>query len=173
MTALASPAVIGGVFTFEVFPNRAALERGDEPVKVIKKHNLWTNAGLTAAMSRALLGGAQVTAFYVGLMDGSATPAAGDTMGSHAGWTELTEYDEANRQTWTGVAGAAGAATNAASRAVFTINAGVTLGGVFLTTDSTKGGTTGTLMLATALSGDEVLADDYVVRVTYAPSITG
>lgn len=168
MPSLPAAARIGGVFTFEIVAPDGTV------AKTITQHNLWTNAGLTAVMSRGLLGGAAVATHYVGLMDGSATPAAGDTMGSHAGWTEATEYDEAARQTWSGVAGAAGAATNSASRATFTASAGgFTLGGAFLTTDSTKGGTTGTLVLATALGADQVIAEGYVIRVTYAPSITG
>ncbi|GAG46997.1 unnamed protein product, partial [marine sediment metagenome] len=36
-----------------------------------------------------------------GLTDGTPTPAAGDTMASHGGWTEVVAYDEGVRQTLT------------------------------------------------------------------------
>jgi hypothetical protein len=93
-------------------------------------------------------------------------------MSSHAGWVEVEDYDEGARQTWTGVAGSAGVSTNSAAPSVFTIDATVTVGGVFLTSVSTKGGTTGTLFSAKAFSSDRALVDNDTLTVTYQVSNT-
>lgn len=91
--------------------------------------------------------------------------AAADTMGSHAGWTEAVGYSQATRVTW-GQGAAASQVTTNASPAVFTINATDTIKGIFITSQSTKGGTSGTLWSAmlfptgdtNVLSGDELRA---------------
>lgn len=70
---------------------------------------------------------------------------AADTMSSHAGWTENTSYSEGARQTITLGTVASQSVDNSASKAVFTMSGSATIGGVFVTTDSTKGGTSGTL----------------------------
>lgn len=134
--------------------------------------NLIVNAGLTYLNGVALTSVAQITTWYLGLVSSTPTIAAGDTMSSHAGWTEVATYDEAARQTWTGVAGSAGVSTNSASPAVFTISGTVTVGGVFLTSVSTKSGTTGTLFSAKAFSSDRALVDNDTLTVTYQVSNT-
>ena len=57
---------------------------------------------------------------------------AGDTLGAHAGWTEINPYT-GNRPAWT-KNGAAnnGAMSNSSSKAVFSINANLTVYGAFL-----------------------------------------
>ena len=78
--------------------------------------------------------------WYVGLKDTGAV-VAGDTMASHAGWAELTIYDEATRPAWTkNGASSAGAMSNSSSKASFTMNATDDIYGAFLTDNSTKGG---------------------------------
>ena len=87
--------------------------------------------------------------------------AAADTMASHAGWTEVTAYSEAVRQTLTLGAVASQSVDNSASKAAFSINAdATTIGGAFITTDNTKGGTTGTLAGAAAFTGGNKAADN-------------
>ena len=96
-----------------------------------------------------LLNNSAVTAFtrvvewFVGLKAGVAGDAAGDTLASHAGWTESTPY-AGNRPAWTenGVA-SGGAASNSAAKAAFTINATATVTGAFLASVNT--GTAGLL----------------------------
>ena len=117
-------------------------------------HNLITTEGITDALAAYLDGQSQTTLWYVGLTNASPTPAAGDTMASHGGWTEYTNYSEANRQQWVGGTAAAGSIDNSANKAVFSINgAGGTVGGAFLTSNNTKSGTTGKLYSIGALSG--------------------
>jgi hypothetical protein len=135
-------------------------------------HNLVVNTGLNHIRDVILLAGTQVSTWYTGLTQGSPTIAAADTMASHAGWTESTAYSEAVRQTWTGAAGATGASSNSASPSVFSINATATIGGVFLTSNSTKGGSTGTLYSGVAFTGgNRSVVNGDTLTVTYNHSV--
>lgn len=130
--------------------------------------NIIVNAGLDYALDAALSGGTPITTWFLGLINGaSPTIAAADTMASHAGWTENQNYDEAVRQTWTdgGVSGQS--VSNSGSPAVFTINTnGQTIGGAFLTSDSAKGGTTGTLYAAGTFASPKSADDNDTITLT-------
>lgn len=130
--------------------------------------NLVTNAGLNYLLDAGLSGGTQVTTWYVGLTDGTPTAAAGDTMASHDGWTEVEAYDEATRVAWMDGGVSNQSVSNSGSPAEFTISTNsTTVGGAFLVSNSTKGGTTGTLYAVGAFSaGDKSLDDDDVLTVT-------
>lgn len=131
--------------------------------------NLVVTVGLNDSLTQHFKGSSYTAAWYVGLTDGTPTFAAGDTMdGAHAGWTEVTAYDEAVRQTLTLGAVAAGSVDNSASKATFTISTNsTTVGGCFIVTNSTKGGATGTLYSGGAFSaGDKSLDDDDTLAVT-------
>jgi len=110
-------------------------------------YNLITTVGKNALLDRAFFSGLVTPTWYVGLVDNASFSqfAATDTMSSHSGWIENQDYDEAVRQTYTVVAASAGTMSNDASRALFSMNAVKTINGAFLTTISTKGGTTGIL----------------------------
>lgn len=137
-------------------------------------HNLVTDAGINDVLEKYLKGSSYSAAFYVGLTDGTPTPAAGDTMSSHAGWAEVTAYDEAARQTLTLGSVASKTVNNSASVATFTISTnGTTIGGAFVATNGTKGGTTGVLLNIAAFSAGDKSADDgdtLEVTVTYTGS---
>jgi len=130
--------------------------------------NLVVNAGLDDSLDKHLKGSAYTAAWYVGLTDGTPTVAAGDTMASHAGWVEVTAYDEAVRQTLTLGAVSGQSVDNSASKATFTISSNnTTVGGAFVTTTSDKGRSTGTLYGGGAFSaGDKTLDDDDTLNVT-------
>ncbi len=130
--------------------------------------NLVVNAGLNDLLDKYLKGSSYTAAFYVGLTDGTPTVAAADTMSSHAGWAEVTAYDEANRQTLTLGSVSSQSVSNSASKAAFTISTNsTTIGGAFLTTSNTKGGTTGTLYGGGAFTaGDKSLDDGDTLNVT-------
>lgn len=163
-----------GRFTVECFDAQGNLKWRDE------NHNLVVNQGLQYMCSAALTGGSQVATWYIGIYGSAATnnPAAGDTMASHAGWTEVTPYSNATRPVCT-FAAATGAnpsvATNSASVAAFTINATSTIGGAFLTSSSTKGGSTGTLFSAADFQapGDRSVVSGDTLNVTYTLSLSG
>jgi len=142
--------------------------RGDRLLWVDEFDNLVVNEGLDDALDKHLKGSSYTAAWYVGLADGTPSFAAGDTMASHAGWSEVTAYDEANRPTLTLGTVSGQSVDNSASKAEFTISSNdTTIGGAFVVSDNTKGGTTGVLYGGGAFSaGDKTLDDNDVLRVT-------
>ncbi len=105
---------------------------------------------LAAILDGYFNGGTVPTNLYVGLVSAEnydAFDPQNDTMSSHPGWEEFTDYDEAARQEWVPgntVDGYPASINNPGSVRV-TPNLDGTCVGVFLTTSSTKGGTTGQL----------------------------
>lgn len=145
-----------------------------------ENHNLVVNVGLQYMCGTALTSVAQITSWYIGLYGAGAsnTPAAGDTMASHAGWTEVTPYSNATRPACTFATATTAnpsVATNSASVAAFTINATSTVGGAFLVDNSTKGGSTGTLFSAADFNspGDRSVVSGDTLNVTYTMSLAG
>ena len=67
-----------------------------------------------------------------------------DTMSSHVGWSEVDSYDEATRPAW-GPDATAGTIISNSVKVEMTINDAVDMQGMFVTSNSTKGGTTGIL----------------------------
>jgi hypothetical protein len=142
--------------------------------------NLVVNVGLQYMAGTALTSVTQITTWYIGLYGAGASnnPAAGDTMASHAGWTEVVPYSNANRVTATFATATTAnpsVVTNSASPATFNINATATVGGAFLTSNNTKSGTTGTLFSAADFSspGDRSVVSGDVLSVTYTFSLAG
>lgn len=142
--------------------------------------NLVVNVGLQDMNAKYFTGSAYTAAWYIGLYGAAASnnPAAGDTMSSHAGWTEVTAYSQATRPACTfGTPTTANpsVATNSASPASFSINGTTTVGGAFLTSNSTKSGTTGTLYSAADFSspGDRAVVSGDTLSVTYTLSLAG
>lgn len=145
---------------------------------VAEEDNLVVNVGLQYMAGVALTSTAQITTWYLGLITGpGVTTNAADTMSSK-GWTEFTGYSNSTR-----VAPSLTAATNANPSVVtnsgtpanFNINATGTVGGAFLTSNDTKGGTTGTLFSEKAFSspGDRAVVSGDVIAVTYTFSLAG
>jgi hypothetical protein len=141
--------------------------------------NLVVNVGLQDMNTKYFSGSSYTAAWYIGLYGAGAsnTPAAGDTMSSHAGWTENTTYSNATRpQAVFGTATTANPSviSNSASVAVFNINGTTTVGGAFLVSNSTKGGTTGTLFSASDFQspGDRAVVNGDTLNVTYQFSLT-
>ena len=146
---------------------------------VAETDNLVVNVGLQYMAGVALTSTAQITSWYLGLYGAGASnsPAAGDTMSSHAGWTEVTDYSESTRPAATFAAATnanPSVVTNSASKATFTINGTTTVGGAFLTSNNTKGGTTGTLFSAADFQspGDRSVVSGDILTLTYTFSLS-
>lgn len=167
-------AIATGKYVVECFDKDGKLKW------VSESDNLVVNVGLQYMAGVALTSTAQITSWYVGLYGSGATnsPAAGDTMALHAGWTEVTAYTEATR-VLANFAAATNAnpsvVTNTLNKAVFSINGTTVVGGAFLTSSSTKGGTAGTLFSAADFSspGDRSVVSGDVLNVTYTFSLAG
>lgn len=113
--------------------------------------NLVTTLGKNNLLD-TVFGATAKGSWFLGLK-GAGSAAAGDTSASHAGWAESSAYAEATRPALTLAAASAGSASNTASKAVFTMNAGATIAGAFLIANNTKGGTTGVLYSAGDFTG--------------------
>ncbi|MFN3232924.1 MAG: hypothetical protein ACE363_12320 [Alphaproteobacteria bacterium] len=129
--------------------------------------NLVVSEGLDEILDKFWRGSAYSASHHVGLADGTPTGAAGDTMASHPGWTEITAFTEGARPALTLGTVSGQSVDNSAAKASFTINASATVGGAFVATDAAKGGTTGTLIGIAAFSGgDRAVQSGDTVNVT-------
>jgi hypothetical protein len=162
----------GGVFHIQCFDKEGKLKWEE------RNHNLVVNEGLQSMVSVYLDASTQITTWYIGLVEGpgsGTTYAAGDTLASHAGWTELapsTAYT-GNRKTATfGTATTADPSVidNSASPADFAILGTYTVAGAFLSSVAT--GTSGVLFSASDFTGgDRSVINGDTVRVTYTFSL--
>lgn len=115
--------------------------------------NLVVNAGLNDSLDKHLKGSSYTAAWYVGLISGTPSVAAGDTMASHTGWAENQDYTGSNRPTLVLGTVSGQSVDNSASKASYAINATATIGGAFVVNLPTKGQTSGTLYGGGAFSG--------------------
>lgn len=148
----------------------------DGTVKWVEEFdNLVMTSGLNKYLDATLKTGLASPAWYVGLVTGpgsGTTYAAGDTMASHAGWTESTAYSNATRPAFTPGTISGGSVDNSASKAVFTINGTATIAGAFMADNSTKGGTTGTLLGAGDFATDRAVESGDTLNVTVTATLT-
>ena len=129
------------------------------------------DVGIHNLLDAAFNGGTQISTWYMGLINNASFSAlaAADTMASHAGWAETAAYDEATRPEWTAGSAATRAVTNSVT-VDFTMDATITVRGIFVASDSTKSGTGGTLWSTAAFSSNASTTDGDVLRVTYTVS---
>jgi hypothetical protein len=142
-------------------------------------HNLVVNEGLQDMNSKYFVGAGYTAAWFLGLVQGpgsGTTFAAGDTLASHAGWTELvpgTAYT-GNRKTATfGTATTADPSviSNSASPASFAmlVNGTVVAGALLASVNS---GTSGVLFSAGDFTGgDKTVDNGDTLNVTYSFSL--
>lgn len=161
-----SKTSLRGLFTIE------HRNKEGELIGVYQVPNGIVDTGLNYLLDAGFNGGSAISTWYIGLVDnaGFSLFANSDTMASHAGWSESTAYTEANRVTWTSGAASGRAITNG-STVDFSINATVTLHGIFVSSDNTKGGTSGTLWSTAAFASNVTANNGDTLKVTY--SVTG
>lgn len=142
-----------------------------------EEKNLVVNVGLQYMCGAGLTSTTQITSWFIGLYGAGASnsPAAGDTLLTHGGWTEVNPYT-GNRKAATFVAATnanPSVATNSASPASFAITGTQVVGGAFLCSAAT--GTTGTLFSAADFSapGDRSVTSGDTLNVSYTLSIAG
>lgn len=137
----------------------------DGKVKWVEKfRNLVTTEGKNSILSVYFDAATQITTWYLGLK-GTGSAAAGDTLASHAGWSEVTPY-AGNRPAIT--FGTASAGSLAGSQIAFTINASATVAGAFIAAAAT--GTSGTLYSAGDFSASRSVVSGDTLNVT--PTVT-
>jgi len=141
---------------------------------VVDGKNAFNGGSLDLILNTFFRAGTPPAAFYVGLIDnaGYTALASTDTITSHAGWAEFTGYTDAARNAWSPGASASQSIVNSVTTNYAISSTGV-LRGLFTVTDSTKGGTAGTLIsTATFTGGTQNVTSGDTLKVTYTVSAT-
>jgi len=170
-TGFGESAKGGGVFHVQCFDKEGNLKWEDQ------MHNLVVNQGLQNMNTQYFKGSAYTASFFLGLITGpgsSTTYAAADTLASHAGWTEFTNYSGTRKTVTFGTATTADPSVigNSASPAQFSItSSGGTVAGAFLC--NVDSGTSGILFSEADFQspGDRVVVSGDTLNVTYTFSL--
>jgi hypothetical protein len=174
--AMAEQAHAVGKYVVECFDADGNLKWRDEAPNVV------TTVGKNAMLDAALAGSSYtVTGPFVGLISSVSwsAVAAGDTMASHAGWTEAggtnapTYTSPRKTASWSAASGGSKTLSSAAS---FAITGSGTIKGCFLVYGSgavsTIDNTSGTLLSAGLFSGgDKTVTSGDTVNVSYSLSL--
>lgn len=160
----------GGVFHFQCVDKDGNVKWEEST------HNLVVNEGLQDMNTKYFKGSSYTAAFYLGLITGpgsATTYAATDTLASHGGWTEFTNYSGARKAVSFGSATSADPSVLTTASAVsFSItSSGGTVAGAFLCTVSS--GTSGVLFSEADFQspGDRVVVSGDTLNVTYTFSL--
>jgi hypothetical protein len=157
----------GGVFHAECYDKNGNLKWS------VSSHNLVVNEGLQDMNTQYFKGSTYSAAFYLGLITGPGSGtsySAGDTLATHGGWTEFTNYSGSRKAVTFGTASTADPSviSNSASPASFTITgAGGVVAGAFLATVAS--GTSGVLFSEADFQspGDRTVVSGDTLNVTY------
>jgi hypothetical protein len=160
----------GGVYHVQCFDKDGNLKWED------KAHNLVVNEGLKDMNDKYFSGAAYTASWYLGLITGpgaSTTYTATDTLASHAGWTEFTNYSGNRGAVTFGAATLADPSviTNPAPVQFTITSTGGTVAGAFLASVAT--GTSGILFSESDFQapGDRAVVSGDVLNVTYQFSL--
>jgi hypothetical protein len=161
----------GGVFTVQCVGADGVVKWEDS------MHNLVVNEGLQDMNDKYFKGTTYTAAFYLGLITGpgsGTTYNAGDTLATHAGWTEFTNYTGSRKLVSFGSPTLADPSviSNSGSPSSFSISSsGGTVAGAFLCTVAS--GTSGILFSEADFQspGDRVVVSGDTLNVTYTFSL--
>ncbi len=155
---------IGGAFHVEHYRDGVLIDEWDSK-------NVVTDEGINHALNVIFNGASAVTTWYIGLFINNYTPVAGDTASGFPATAgeATTQYSEGARQTYVEATSTAKSITNSANKATFTAASAttVTVYGAFLSSVSTKGGTSGILMAASKFATAKPLEGGDQLLVTY------
>lgn len=146
------------------------------------EHNTFTTEGL-AYLLNIIFGTTSKAAsaiWYVGIFKADVTPALSDTaaakLGASGTYQECqdADYDSpaTNKPGYTIAATSTAVCTNAASKAIFVMNASITVYGAFLSDAAAKTATSGHLMCAKRFASSRAVIADDELAVTYQISCT-
>lgn len=160
----------GGIFTVTCYDKDGNLKWQESA------HNLVVNEGLADMNDKYFSGSGYTAAWYLGLVTGpggSNTYAAGDTLASHAGWTENTDYSGNRKAVTFGSATSADPSVinNSGSPSQFSMTGTATIAGAFLASVDT--GTSGILFSVSNFQspGDRDVVSGDTLNVTYEFSL--
>jgi hypothetical protein len=150
----------GGTFIFE------ARDKDGNIKWTAEAKNLTTNQGRQDMNAKYFLGSSYTAAWFIGLVNNTPTPsyAVADTMASHAGWVETTDYSGTDRATATfGTATTAdpsvisNSVASGGTVASFGITGTVTIDGAFLTATQDNSTNTGVLFSVAAFESQVIV----------------
>ena len=160
----------GGVFTVTCYDKDGNLKWEES------NHNLVVNEGLADMNDKYFSGSTYTAAWYIGLVTGPGagnTYAAADTLASHAGWTENTDYSGDRKAATFGSATVADPSVinNSGSVAQFSMTGTATIAGAFLASVDT--GTSGILFSVSNFQspGDRAVVNGDTLNFTYEFSL--
>lgn len=165
-TGFTEASKAGGVYHVQCFDKDGNLKWEDS------MQNLVVNEGLQDMNNKYFKGSSYTAAFYLGLVTGPSSGtsyAAADTLASHSGWTEFTNYTGSRKSVTFGSPTLADPSVIATSSAVsFTISGlGGVVAGAFLCTVAS--GTSGVLFSEADFQspGDRTVVANDTLNVTY------
>lgn len=161
---IASNEVRGHTLKFEAYSPDGSLKWVEEV------DNIVVNEGLNELLDRSYNG--KTITDYLGLAGTGPNFQATDNMSSHSGWSEVTDYGETTRVELIFGTPSGQAVDNEGNEAVYSIDVNNTvIGGAFITTDSTKGDSVGTLIAGASFNaGDKTLDSGDTLNVTVTAS---
>ena len=168
---LTNTAKAGGVYKIECHDAQGNLKWEETT------HNLVVNEGLQDMNNKYFKGSSYTAAWYLGLITGpgsGTTIAAADTLASHSGWTEFTNYSGNRKAVTFGTPTTADPSVvdNSGSPSSFSItSSGGVVAGAFLCSVAT--GTSGVLFSASDFQspGDRTVVSGDTLTVTYTFSL--
>lgn len=157
---------VQGVFNVQHYDAKGNL------LKEYEFPNSVVDEGMNKLLEVMFRGTAALTTWFCGLIDNTSFSAlAGtDVLASHTGWIEFVAYSESVRQTYTAAAVSGRACANS-TQMTFTCNAAGTVKGLFIASNSTKSGVSGTLFSEAAFPGGNLsVGSGHEIKITYAIS---
>lgn len=135
--------------------------------------NVVTREGKNHLLKVGVSGEDSVNTWYMGLIGANITPSETDTastaLGSGGSYSEVTSYSPTGRPQYYSQY-SNNAVSNANQPCAFVATADITVYGVFLVSNSTKGSSSGILLSAGVFSSAKSLSADDTLTVTYTIS---
>ncbi len=158
---------IGGMFKAEHYSVRGNL------IHVYYAKNGITLLGLNHVLEVLCRQQTQST-WKIGLMDNTGFTALSedDQMNSHAGWTEVVDYEETTRPLWAPGTTSGQAIINAGA-VVFTFTADKDINGLFVTSDDAKSGTAGLLFCTGSFDASATMQIGEQLKCFYRIAVEG
>ena len=139
--------------------------RNGKLLQVLKGHNDIVDEGLDKLLDVQFHGTTPINPWYIGLVDNASWTAFADadTLASHAGWLENTDY-AGTRKEWTEDAASGQSITNT-TVVTFVMNATKVIKGIFV--NSATSGTVGTLWATASFASTISVVNADEIKLTY------
>lgn len=136
--------------------------------------NLITTVGRNDMLDRYLSGSSWSTGTVLMGLKGTGTPVAGDTMASHASWSELNISASSGARQSVTLGSASSGSKGTSSAVAFSITGSGTVAGVFIVIggNATNNNTTGVLFSVGDFASSRSVVNGDTLNVTYTASLT-